>query len=510
MKSLLERCFSGVGVAGGIPGGDRERLAGLLGACCGAKVYPRSVTPIRQSLVFLCADGGGKRIGAVSPVPGLAGELGAAVQIRLEGIPAWIANAPAAAGSAAWLRGLLPAMRPQALGLKRSAGFGDRLGLATPGHVRAVRKSDMAPVFAQQSVRENERTGRSPQQVLDDAMFGAFQEGWQGAWGADADHLKSTADIEAFAAAGYSFFTVDPGAFVDNAAAAASGPDLQQKLQAVPWGELESTPADLQGALAGKTIDLGEFKARFGAEEILRAAAKYGAAVAHTVRLHRHLAEGLDGRPFDFEMSVDETDSPTTLGEHVYVASELRRMGVNWVSLAPRFVGAFEKGVDFIGDPQAFEKSFAQHAAVARAFGPYKLSIHSGSDKLSIYPIAARLAGELVHLKTAGTSYLEALRAVAQVHPALFDEILKFAVGRYPADRATYHVSAEAGRIPGRGDPAALLDNFDARQVLHVTYGSVLQEKRLRGPLFETLRRHEEDYTRIVEAHFDRHLSLFG
>ena len=85
------------------------------------------------------------------------------------------------------------------------------------------------------------------------------------------------------------------------------------------------------------------------------------------------------------------------------------------------------KGVDYIGDLDEFEAEMAKHAAIARVLGPYKLSIHSGSDKFSIYPIFARHAGSLVHLKTAGTSYLEALRAIAGVDPAFFREILALA-----------------------------------------------------------------------------------
>jgi hypothetical protein len=214
-------------------------------------------------------------------------------------------------------------------------------------------------------------------------------------------------------------------------------------------------------------------------------------------------------------MSVDETESPTTLAEHVYIAGELRRLGVRLVSLAPRYVGVFEKGVDYIGDPALFEKTFARHVAVAKTYGPYKLSIHSGSDKFTIYPIASRLAGDLIHLKTAGTSYLEALRTIARCDPGLFKEIVRYAMGRYPVDRATYHVSADPALIPDVGrldgeDLPGLLENFHAREVLHVTYGSVLNQGRFRTSLFEELQAHEEEYTRTVEAHFDRHLRLLS
>jgi hypothetical protein len=182
--------------------------------------------------------------------------------------------------------------------------------------------------------------------------------------------------------------------------------------------------------------------------------------------------------------------------------------------LAPRYVGTFEKGVDYIGDLAEFEKSFEQHIAVAQALGPYKLSIHSGSDKFSIYPVAARLAGELIHLKTAGTSYLEALRTVAEFNPDHFREIVYYAIDCYPSDRASYHVSAEISQIPdiktlSDRELPSLLENFHAREVLHVTYGSVINHPPLRAPFFETLRLHEEAYSKILETHFDKHFSAF-
>jgi hypothetical protein len=230
--------------------------------------------------------------------------------------------------------------------------------------------------------------------------------------------------------------------------------------------------------------------------------------------MSRHLAQVMGDRPYELEMSVDETETVTTLAEHVYIVNELKRLGVKWVSLAPRYVGRFEKGVDYIGDLAEFEQSFAQHMAVAKAFGPYKLSLHSGSDKLSIYPIAARIAGDLVHLKTAGTSYLEALRAIALLDPTLFREIASFAIQRYPTDRASYHVSAEIAKmvdiaILADDQLVSLLDDFHAREILHVTFGSVLNHQPFRDPFFTTLRRHEESYTQLLETHFRKHFAPF-
>jgi hypothetical protein len=511
----LERCFETVNLAPTLPDEQNSQLADLLGAATNLRIYPRSLTALNHSLLFMGNRRGEKHFGIVSPKPELVDRLEEQEhQVVLEGMAVKLRMGPAASRSAAWLRKNLPFLEARTIGLKKSAGCGDRLGLATPGHVRAIRKTGVAPIFAQQSVRENERTGRTPLQVMDDALWGAFQEGWRQGFGADADHLKTEAQVEAFAAAGYTFFTIDPGEYVNNDAEKMFGRGLEQKTAELPWHQLESTPSDLERTLCEKPVDLGEFSTRFAREDLLRAAVKYGKAIAHTVHLYRHLVKTMNGRLFEFEMSVDETESATTLVEHVYIASELKRLGVTWVSLAPRYVGAFEKGVDYIGDLEPFQRSFARHAAVAKAYGPYKLSIHSGSDKFRIYPIASRLAGDLIHLKTAGTSYLEALRTIARCNPELFRDIVRFAIGRYPVDRATYHVSAETGRIPDVAelddhDLPGLLEDFHAREVLHVTYGSVLNQDPLRAPFFETLRRNEEEYSQGVEAHFDRHLDPF-
>jgi|SRR5919112_4646030 hypothetical protein len=94
------------------------------------------------------------------------------------------------------------------------------------------------------------------------------------------------------------------------------------------------------------------------------------------------------GVRFEVEISVEETESPTTNAQHVYIAHELRRLGVRWVSLAPRYISAYEKGVDYIGDVSSFEADLSIHVAIARTAileGTYKLSLHSGSDKVSIY-----------------------------------------------------------------------------------------------------------------------------
>ncbi len=423
---------------------------------------------------------------------------------------------PADHANGRMLREVLPWLQPAPIGLRTSAGFGDRLGLATPGHVRALQRAlreapsvEIVPIFAQQSIREMERSRRTPEDVLGDATWGTFQAGWRGGVGADADHLKTPADIDACVAAGFSFFTIDPGAYVDSGADTDTPENVRQKVDALPWPELESSAAELEQR-AGQTIALEDRAIVLDAPALWRAAAKYGRAIAHVAAMYRHLAA--KGIPFDLEVSVDETETPTTHIEHIYVASELARLGVRWVSLAPRYVGSFEKGIEYIGDLDALRADLAGHAAISRALGPYKLSLHSGSDKFSVYPIINQAARGLVHLKTAGTSYLEGLRVLAQLEPALFREILALACERYEHDRATYHVSAQLGRIPALADLADaqlpnLLEDLDARQVLHVTFGSTLA--RFGPALHAALRTHADAYSDVLEHHFYRHLEPF-
>lgn len=487
----------------------------------GLEISPRSVATSDDVVFALARSAAGPRLLVRSPslAHPVVGEFDGE-PIEHDGVPGLAC--PLTPANAAALRARLSWLRPRPLGLKTSAGLGDRLGLATPGHVRALRAvgASLAPVLAQQSVRENARTGRTPAQVVDDATWGAFEEGWQAGFGADADHLKTTADIDAFVAAGYTFFTIDPGAFVNGAAERMPASGVRAALTSVPWNALQDSQQALWARFSAQEVRVAGETIRFDDTALARAAVKYGAAIAAVVALHRHLASARGG-DVDFEVSVDETDSPTSPLEHYYIARELTRLGVRMTSLAPRFPGAFEKGIDYKGSLDRFRAELAVHAAIARELGPYKLSLHSGSDKFSIYGIVAELSGGLVHLKTAGTSYLEALRTLAAAAPELFREIYRFALQRYETDRATYHVSATLGAARRFADASdaelpAALESADARQVLHVTYGSVLNERDAEGRprfadrLFATLREHREAYAAGIEAHFVRHLAPFA
>jgi hypothetical protein len=153
--------------------------------------------------------------------------------------------------------------------------MGDRIGIATPGHVRAVSgfRGRISPIFAQQSIREMKRTGRTPQQVMDDVTWGVFEAGWQDGMGADADHLKTTDDIDACLEAGYTFFTIDPGEHVDNQADTDSLSTLSDKAALLPSGmQLKNT------GLLGKTFDIEGRKMILDDPALLK-------AMANTARL---------------------------------------------------------------------------------------------------------------------------------------------------------------------------------------------------------------------------------
>jgi len=425
-------------------------------------------------------------------------------------------------GNAVAVRELCDGARPQPLGLDDSFGLGDRLGIAGPAHLRAMEGSGFKVVLAQQSIRELERTERTPDEVMDAATWAVLEEGWTEAWGADADHLKTPADVELMAAAGFTMFTIDPGDHVVDAADTMSIEELREAAAGLPWSELEDTLGAVLRRFAGHSIDVGpDLTLEPSAEDVLRAWVKYGAPLAHTARMYRHIASTMGQRPFEVEVSVDETASVTTPFEHWLVASELRRLGVEWIGLAPRFIGDFEKGIDYRGDLEIFRSEYLKHLAIAEALGPYKISIHSGSDKFGVYRIIGEIGQGGVHVKTAGTSYLEALRTVAACDPKLFREILEFSRSLYEHERRTYHVSAELDRVPAAADLKDrelrnLFEDDDARQVLHVTFGRVLTEKQddggylFKDRLMAALEKHESAHYDNLVAHFRRHTAPFG
>ncbi len=409
------------------------------------------------------------------------------------------------------------------IGSSASFGFGDRIGLATPGHVAAMRRAGqgITPIYAQQSIREMSRTGRTPEDVMADAMQALDAVGWEAAHGADADHLKTPDDVSRTAAAGFTFFTIDPSDHVDQQADNYDAATIDEKFARVQ--DVSTWVNDY----SGKTITLpNDTHLEFDALSVRRAAVKYGPAIEAALKLANHIRSVQEehSRPYEIELSVDETDQPTTLVEHFIIADQCVARGMKLVSLAPRFIGELEKGVDYIGDVAALEASLRDHAAISSELGDYKLSLHSGSDKLSMYGALARATDGQFHVKTAGTSYLEALRVVALEDASLFREIIEFARSRYDTDRATYHVHATLDMVPGLEEISdsgrqtdLYLERWETvpsgrgfmeagRQILHCTFGSVLADRQLGAAVRACLESHQGTYASVLEEHFARHL----
>lgn len=413
--------------------------------------------------------------------------------------------------------------KPVELGIQPSFGFGDRLGAATPGHLQALIEfgGPIKGIFAQQSIREMTRTQRTPKEVMADASASLDDLGFRDVCGADADHLKTKADVDSTAQAGFTFFTIDPSDYVDQQVDDYDAATLEQEFAAVKGG------ISWLGDYLGKAITVENGPAIcFDERSVMRAAVKYGAAITHALELADYIKRVTSelNQPHEIELSVDETDQPTTLAEHYIIADQFRQAGVKLVCLAPRFIGDFEKGVDFKGDQIQLQMSLNDHAAIARQLGPYKLSLHSGSDKISMYAALARATKGLFHVKTAGTSYLEAVRVAARQDPDLFREIVGFARERYDTDKATYHVSATVDALPAVEEVKNIeelerlyLEHWSevaegkgftnpGRQILHCTFGSVLCDPKLGPALKQLLEENPETYTGLLTDHFGRHL----
>jgi len=355
---------------------------------------------------------------------------------------------------------------------------------------------------------------------MDDAMNAAATSGWSRPIGADADHLKVPEDVDVTAAVGFTFFTIDPSDDVDQQADDYDVSTLEAKFETArehaPWFD----------QYVGKTIKL-DTGTEINLDTIAckRAAVKYGKAIGRALKLGDYIKQVNEsaGNDYEIELSVDETDQPTTLAEHYIIADQCLQGGMKLVSLAPRFIGDFEKGVDFKGDLEALEASLKDHAAVATMLGPYKLSLHSGSDKVSMYSILARATHGRFHVKTAGTSYLEALRVVARHDAPSFREIIDFSRDRYNTDKATYHVSATLADAPttDQADDETLEREYlemwndvplgkgftkPGRQILHCTFGSVLTDAKLGKVVHDCLKAHPDTYSEVLDDHFGRHL----
>lgn len=419
---------------------------------------------------------------------------------------------------------LFPFTKPVSLREHKSTiGTGDRLGVATPGHIRAVQKFRVRPVLAQQSVRENTQTGRSFTEVVQDAAWAVFQENYQGGYGADGDHLKSLQEVKTALDAGVSMVTLDLSETLNPEAFHYPKELMDHKFKK----EIDEGDAEvLLHLFLDKEFRFkghhGEFSIRFDKESAKRNILLFHKAIDFSEEAYQFIFSRFGNRHVvDFEVSIDETPFPTSPENHLFFAIALSHRGVRIDSLAPRFIGEFQKAIDYRGDLKGFGEQFYQHVLIAHDYGNYKISIHSGSDKFSVFSQMGELAKGNLHLKTAGTSWLEAVRLVTMVNPTLYREMHRFALKVFKDASGLYHVTTDLKQIPKLEELSdqelpSLLEQDGSRQLLHITYGFLLNAKDEHGKtlfrdrFFHTLTQYEEDYWSLLEKHIEKHLIGLG
>ncbi|WP_117161498.1 tagaturonate epimerase family protein [Paraliobacillus sp. X-1268] len=405
---------------------------------------------------------------------------------------------------------------PQAFGTEiATMGLGDRLGLASPGHIETIKPYRVKPILAQQSIRELTLTNRSMIDILDAAAFAVFQEGYKDGYGADGDHIKLEKDIEYALSLGISFLTLDCSDQIRNDLETISVSDIE--------GEYEKLPAATRDyyyeTYFNKQFDVNGLEIDYDKVDVIKNALLYGEALDYTEHVYKTYIQNAE-KQIDFEISIDETETITSPAAHFFVANELIRRGVNVTSLAPRFCGEFQKGIDYIGDITQFEKELKAHAIISQYFG-YKLSIHSGSDKFSVFPSIGEHTNGLLHIKTAGTNWLEAVRVIAAINPELYRRMHVHALEHFEETLQYYHITPNLDTIAPLEEQTdellpAYMNHDAARQLFHVTYGILLTAKNDQGKFlfkdafFQTLNENEDAYRQALVKHIGKHLELLG
>ena len=405
---------------------------------------------------------------------------------------------------------------------KFSIGVGDRFAHQARAQLEACARAveqgvEVVPVW-NKSNREHGIVGSEPESVRVAADAAVAALGWSLPYHVDADHIRLQT-VDRFLSSS-DFYTIDVADSIGQPADA---------------GDVEAFVAR-HGELVGKRAVPGiEAPLNTTRNQVASIAAKYLRAVREAGAIYRHIAaaKGTDG--FITEVSMDETDSPQSPPELLIILAALADEKIPLQTIAPKFTGRFNKGVDYVGDVEQFEQEFSDDLAViAYAIRQYglpenlKLSVHSGSDKFSIYePMRQALARfeAGVHIKTAGTTWLEELIGLAEAGGdglALAQEIYAKSLDHREALCAPYSavIDIDARMLPSasevagwtseeyigalRHDPACPAFNPSMRQLLHVGYKIAAQMgERYLG----LLRACEPTISRNVTGNlYDRHI----
>ncbi len=403
---------------------------------------------------------------------------------------------------------------------KYSFGIGDRFGCQGKAQLAAVMKAaeagaEVVPVW-NKSNREHKIIGTRPMDVRKEADEAVTSCSWDGGYLVDADHI-GLSNVDQFIEAS-DFFTLDVADFI------AKTPDA---------GEVDRFVDKCGGKIESLLADSGIVQV--GGEDIRAITAKYLLAVKQAGEIYRHIEQAKGESNFVTEVSMDETDEPQTPAEMLVILAAIAEEGIPAQTIAPKFSGRFNKGVDYVGDVGAFAKEFDEDLAVlkiaVREFGlpeNLKLSVHSGSDKFSIYgPIGEALkkhdAG--LHIKTAGTTWLEELiglamaggdglviaKAVYAAALSRFGELCGPYESVIDIDSTKLPAMSEVGDWDGERFAAALrhdqsCEHYDPnlRQLLHVGYKVAAEMDR---HYLDALRQYEQIVAEnVTENIYERHI----
>ncbi len=380
-------------------------------------------------------------------------------------------------------------MRKNMIKLTRfSVGVGDRFGHQARAQIRAVQAMKdqgitVVPVW-NKSFREHSLIGTHPADTRRAADAAVAAEKWSSGYFLDADHINIK-NVELFLPTS-DFFTLDVADFIGKPAEAA---------------DCEAFVNQHVGLIGKLTIVGINQPLELNRATLMAVAEKYLTAIRAAGNLYRHIAAAKKGTPFVTEVSMDETATPQTPVELLVILAGLSDEKIPLQTIAPKFTGSFHKGIDYIGDPKVFAREFDEDVCVIRYAIEHfklpdtlKLSVHSGSDKFSLYPhIAASLkrhhAG--VHLKTAGTTWLEEVIGLAAADGeglALAKQIYRMAIPRFDKLCAPYAsvVSIDKTQLPSTDDvdkwtsaqfvgalehnQANPLFNDNFRQLVHIAF----------------------------------------
>ncbi len=369
-----------------------------------------------------------------------------------------------------------------------SIGIGDRFGQEGVAQLRALQRAEangltVAPVW-NKSHREHSLIGTKPEDVRAEADGAIRATGWRGAYYVDADHV-GLKTVDAFLSSS-NFFTLDVADFIGK-----EGPE-----------DLVASFVRAMSPFCG-TLRIPGLNVAYSVTDAVleKIGRRYAYAASEAGRTYRHIAAAKGADAFVTEVSVDEAAEPQLPFELFFILGAIARERIPIGTIAPKFSGKFLKGIDYIGDVQAFEREFEadllviEHARNVFGLPPsLKVSVHTGSDKFSLYPAMCRMLqkhGAGVHLKTAGTTWLEEVVGVALAGPrglgigkriyaqahARFDELCRPYASVVEIDRAKLPAPAEAEvwtaeqfvrRI--RHDQSCPEFSIHVRQLMHVAF----------------------------------------